>query len=126
MNKPSSPISFLLILASGITLLGGVIAAIQVYRFESGLVSLLPGVSGFKLDASWTLFAAGYVFFGAFIVSLVLAALAQINDSAMATAALAETQTDYLRQIAAGLSARAPGVDDTARSVAESIRLSSG
>jgi hypothetical protein len=125
MNKPSSPVSFLLILIAGINLVGGLIVSIQVYRFEASVIPLV--FPGMRIEAYWLpLIGVSTVLFGTITASVVLAALAQITESAMATAALAEAQTDYLKQIAARLPARALEVDDTARSVAESVRLHSG
>jgi hypothetical protein len=127
MNKPSSPISFLLILLAGINLLGGLIASVQVYRFEASFIPLVPSISGMRIEAGWLpLIGVSAVLFGTITGSVVLAALAQITESAITTATLAEAQADYLKQIVARLPIRAPGVDETARSVADSIRLHSG
>ena len=78
---------------------------------------------GLKIDHSLAIWAAGSVFFGTFVASLILAALAQITESTAESASQAEVQTEYLRQIAATAPRSTPSVDETARMVASGFHL---
>ncbi len=97
----------------------GIVGAVMAYKMEADVIGAFPNL---KLDRSAPLWMAGSVFLGFFVISLVLAGLAQIIDNTAAAATEAETQTEYLRQLATNAAGRGSAVDDTARMVADQVR----
>ncbi|MGA2446310.1 MAG: hypothetical protein ABSG50_12865 [Opitutaceae bacterium] len=120
MQKPTSAVSFLLTLTACVLFVLGIISAVMVYKMNTDIIDAFPSL---KLDRSTAVWAAGWVFLAFYVMSLILAALAQIVDSTATSASHAETQTEHLRQIVAHASSRTPGVDDIARKVAGEIRV---
>jgi len=119
MEKRYSPVGFLLILTAAVLLVLGIIGAIEAYQSYANLFSAFPGL---KLDRSLAIWSAGSILLGAWLVSLVLAALAQIVEATGASASEAEKQTEYLDRLVSSAVSRAPSVDDTARRIASEIR----
>jgi hypothetical protein len=124
MQKPTSIVSFLLMLTAFVLLVIGIITAVAIYQMWANVLQAFPTARFEHFEAIWI---SGAGFFIYFVPALVLLALAQISDSTAASASEAEAQTEYLRQIAANADARAstggPSVDDTARKVAAEIRV---
>ena len=84
MQKPTSTVSFLLIATACVLVVLGIIAAVNVYQTYAALADAASRISpGLKIDHFLAIWVAGATFFGAFCTSLILAALAQITETAL-------------------------------------------